>query len=233
MLGPLTGWMSSKPSLSTEVSAPIMRNSHGFPRTTVSCRSGGAYSNTLHGPQPRFSVEARCAESMSATTTAICVIVIGTAGGTIRPPLPLAIRYLLGCSQLAGRQVQVAGQAGAVRPACLARASVQPLRICSYLQYRSAGRARSRPGRDYPTSAAAVPFEQAERGELVRDQDVEEPAAQRAQDGVHLVQPAGHAGHLGNLDQVGELDPDPAVVDGQLDHPARGVEELAEDVPRH
>ena len=38
------------------VSAPIMRNSHGLPRTTVSCSSGGAYSNTLHGPQPRFSV---------------------------------------------------------------------------------------------------------------------------------------------------------------------------------
>jgi hypothetical protein len=29
---------------------------------------------------------------MSATTTAICVIVMGTGGGTIRPPLPLAIR---------------------------------------------------------------------------------------------------------------------------------------------
>ena len=35
---------------------------------------------------------------MSATTTAICVIVMGTAGGTIRAPLPLAIRYLHGCS---------------------------------------------------------------------------------------------------------------------------------------
>src|SRR5260370_34324873 len=47
---------------------------------------------------------------MSATTTAICVIVMGTAGGTIRPPLPLAIGYLLGCSQLAGQQVQVPGR---------------------------------------------------------------------------------------------------------------------------
>jgi hypothetical protein len=28
---------------------------------------------------------------MSATTTAICVIVMGTGGGTIRPPLPFAI----------------------------------------------------------------------------------------------------------------------------------------------
>jgi hypothetical protein len=28
---------------------------------------------------------------MSATTTAICVIVMGTGGGTIRPPLPLVI----------------------------------------------------------------------------------------------------------------------------------------------
>src|ERR1700748_832414 len=41
---------------------------------------------------------------MSATTTAICVIVMGTAGGTIRAPLPLAIRYLLGCSQLGAEQ---------------------------------------------------------------------------------------------------------------------------------
>src|SRR5580704_3865450 len=32
---------------------------------------------------------------MSATTTAIWVIVIGTTGGTMRPPLPVAIRYLL------------------------------------------------------------------------------------------------------------------------------------------
>src|SRR5215472_13963084 len=37
---------------------------------------------------------------MSATTTAICVIVIGTAGGTMRPPLPLAIWYLLGRSHV-------------------------------------------------------------------------------------------------------------------------------------
>src|SRR5689334_7268678 len=47
---------------------------------------------------------------MSATTTAICVIVMGTAGGTIRAPLPLAIRYLLGCSQLGAEQVQVPGR---------------------------------------------------------------------------------------------------------------------------
>jgi hypothetical protein len=33
----------------------------------------------------------RSADSISATTTAICVIVMGTAGGTIRAPLPLAI----------------------------------------------------------------------------------------------------------------------------------------------
>src|SRR5579863_5412304 len=47
---------------------------------------------------------------MSATTTAICVIVIGTAGGTMRPPLPVAIWYLLGSCQLAGQQVQVPGR---------------------------------------------------------------------------------------------------------------------------
>src|SRR5580698_9893048 len=97
MLGPLTGWMSSKPSPSTEVSAPIIRNSTGSPRTTVSCSSGGLYSNTLHGPQPRFSVYERSADSMSATTTAICVIVMGTDGVTMRPPLLLAIGCLLEC----------------------------------------------------------------------------------------------------------------------------------------
>ena len=44
---PLTGWISSKPSPSTEVSAPIIRYSTGSPLTRVSCSSGGAYSNTL------------------------------------------------------------------------------------------------------------------------------------------------------------------------------------------
>src|SRR6185437_12494330 len=44
---------------------------------------------------------------MSATTTAICVIVMGTAGGTIRPPLPLAIWCLLGVGQLLDHQVEV------------------------------------------------------------------------------------------------------------------------------
>src|SRR5580693_5146354 len=124
MLGPLTGWMSSKPSPSTEVSAPIMRNSQGWPRTTVSCRSGGAYSNTLHGPQPRFSVYERSADLMSATTTAICVIVMGTAGGTIRAPLPLAIRYLLGCSQLGAEQVQVPGRVDPVEDGAAAHDDV-------------------------------------------------------------------------------------------------------------
>src|SRR5439155_10624980 len=47
---------------------------------------------------------------MYATTTTICVIIMETAGGTIRAPLPLAIRYLLGCSQLAAEQVQVPGR---------------------------------------------------------------------------------------------------------------------------
>src|SRR5580704_4405767 len=125
MLGPLTGWMSSKPSPSTEVSAPIMRYSHGWPRTTVSCRSGGAYSNTLHGPQPRFSVEARSADSMSATTTAICVIVMGTAGGTIRPPLPLAIRYLQS-NQFTGQQIQVPGRVDPVEDGTAADDDVDP-----------------------------------------------------------------------------------------------------------
>src|ERR1700733_9591166 len=116
MLGPLTGWMSSNPSPSTEVSAPIIRNSTGSPRTTVSCSRGGLYSNTLHGPQPRFSVYERSADSMSATTTAICVIVMGTDGVTMRPPLLLAIGCLLGCYavELVEQPVQVGGRVGPV-----------------------------------------------------------------------------------------------------------------------
>src|SRR5690348_18211153 len=46
---------------------------------------------------------------MSATTTAICVIVMGTAVGTIRPPLPLTIWCLLGVGQLLDHQVEVPG----------------------------------------------------------------------------------------------------------------------------
>src|SRR5581483_3792093 len=47
---------------------------------------------------------------MSATTTAIWVIVIGTAGATIRPPLPLAIWCLLGVGELPDHQVEVPGR---------------------------------------------------------------------------------------------------------------------------
>src|ERR1700733_13220946 len=49
MLGPLTGWISSKPSPSTDASAPIIRYSTGSPFTRVSCSSGGLKSN----PPPR------------------------------------------------------------------------------------------------------------------------------------------------------------------------------------
>src|SRR6266536_5850509 len=77
----------------------------------------------------------------------------------------------------------------------------------------------------------ALELEQAERGELVRDQDVEEPAAQRAEDRLDLVQAAGHPDHLGDLGQVGQLDADPAVVNGQPDDGTRGVEKLPQDVP--
>jgi hypothetical protein len=71
---------------------------------------------------------------MSATTTAICVIVMGTAGGAIRAPLPLAIRYLLGCSQPPGQQVQVPGQAGttgAAPPGWSIRSSPAHLLVCA------------------------------------------------------------------------------------------------------
>src|SRR6266567_1935578 len=61
---------------------------------------------------------------MSATTTAICVIVMGTAGGTIRAPLPLAIRYLLGCSQLGAEQVQVPGRVDPVEDGAAAHDDV-------------------------------------------------------------------------------------------------------------
>src|SRR5262249_42103909 len=61
----------------------------------------------------------------------------------------------------------------------------------------------------------ALEFEQAEGGEFVRDQDVEEPAAQCAEDRLDLVQAAGHPDHLGDPGQVGQLDADPAVVNGQ------------------
>src|SRR3984885_8161864 len=99
MLGPLTGWMSSNPSPSTEVSAPIIRNSTGSPRTTVSCSRGGLYSNTLHGPQPRFSVYER-----------------GAGGVAAPPPLLLAIGCLLGCYavELVEQPVQVGGRVGPV-----------------------------------------------------------------------------------------------------------------------
>src|SRR5580692_11961817 len=87
--------------------------------------------------------------------------------------------------------------------------------------------------RPSPGGTVALQLEQAQRGELVGDEDVEEPAAQRAEDGLRLVQAARHPDHLGNLRQVGKLDADPAVVNGQPDHPAGGVEELAEDVADH
>src|SRR3984893_10307937 len=61
---------------------------------------------------------------MSATTTAICVIVMGTAGGTIRPPLPLVIRYLHCSSQLAGQQVQVPGRVDPVEDGAAAHDDV-------------------------------------------------------------------------------------------------------------
>src|SRR2546430_11353940 len=63
---------------------------------------------------------------MSATTTAICVIVMGTAGGTIRAPLPLAIRYLLGCSQLGAEQVQVPGRVDPVEDGAAAACRTSP-----------------------------------------------------------------------------------------------------------
>src|SRR6266705_35523 len=77
----------------------------------------------------------------------------------------------------------------------------------------------------------AFELEQAEGGEFVGDQDVEEAAAQRAEDRLDLVQAAGHADHLGDLGQVRQLDADPAVVNGQPDDGTRGVEELPQDVP--
>jgi len=54
--------------------------------------------------------------------------------------------------------------------------------------------------------ARALQLEQAERGELVGDQDVEEAAAQRAQDGLDLVQASGHADHLGDLRRTLAID---------------------------
>src|ERR1700732_1951115 len=62
---------------------------------------------------------------MSATTTAIWVIVMGTAGGTIRPPLPLVIRYLLSAQkQLTGQQVQVPGRVDPVEDGAAAHDDV-------------------------------------------------------------------------------------------------------------
>ena len=46
---------------------------------------------------------------------------------------------------------------------------------------------------------AALQLERAEGGELVRDQDVEEPAAQRAEDRLDLMQAPGHPDDLGDL----------------------------------
>jgi EmrB/QacA subfamily drug resistance transporter len=79
----------------------------------------------------------------------------------------------------------------------------------------------------------ALQLEQAHRDELVGHQDVEELPVQRAQDRLSLVQAPGHGHDLRDLAQVGEVDPDPALVDRQVDHLARGVEELAEDVADH
>jgi EmrB/QacA subfamily drug resistance transporter len=79
----------------------------------------------------------------------------------------------------------------------------------------------------------ALQLEQAHRDEFVGDQDVEELPVQRAQDGLGLVQASGHGHNLRDLAQVGEVDPDPAFVDRQVDHLSAGVEELAEDVADH
>jgi hypothetical protein len=65
--------------------------------------------------------------------------------------------------------------------------------------------------------------------ELVSDL-VRDPAVQRAEDRRNLVQAAGDADHLGDVLQVREVDPDPAVVDRHVGHLAVSVEELAEDV---
>src|ERR1700750_1149758 len=75
-------------------------------------------------------------------------------------------------------------------------------------------------------------FEQPDGGQLVGDQDIEEPAVQRAQDRLGLVFPAGYAHDLGDAPKVGELDPYPPVVNRQVHDVAAGGGGLAGDVGR-
>src|SRR2546430_16645473 len=161
---------------------------------------------------------------MSATTTAICVIVMGTGGGTMRPPVLLTI----GTSSERAWAITAT-----VTEACAATddgGKARPEIWSPRGSGQRSGRARARSGRTRARAEPAFQLEQAERNQLVGDQNVEESAMQGAEDRLRLVQAPGDADDLGDAGQIGQLDPDPAVMDRQGDDVAVGVEELAEDV---
>jgi hypothetical protein len=77
-----------------------------------------------------------------------------------------------------------------------------------------------------PPAWPSLELEQPDRGGLVGHQHIEETAAQRAQKGMDLVQPAGDADDSRNALEVGQLDPYAAIVNGQVGDLAVAVEEL-------
>ena len=76
----------------------------------------------------------------------------------------------------------------------------------------------------------ALELQQPDRGQFVGDQDVEEPAAQRAGNSRRLVDAASDSDDLRDVPKVGKLYPDPPVVDGELDDVSIGIKELPENV---
>src|SRR6185437_14956391 len=134
---------------------------------------------------------------MSRTTTAIWVIFIGVGGARICRSLSLAM-FVLRASWSA-----CSDYAHPLSP------SIDHARRCRK------GRPGAWSGAFRAPSTAALQFQQPDRGQLVGDQNIEESAVQCAENRRGLVQPTGHADHLGNLRQIGQLDADAAVVDRQ------------------